>query len=158
MKFCKNCGKEIIEGGDICLGCGKPVTDTALKPTGKSKAIAGILAFTVGFIGINNFYLGQVKRGVAKILLTVLMLVLSTISLVVYANEYSEYQDNLSMNDCNYYYSYYDCDTVEEPTNLNVYYLLSSLVSFGVGAWCLTEAILIFSGKINKDSKGNLLV
>ncbi len=159
MKYCKNCGKEIIPGGDICLGCGKPIDNKKINnQSGKSKNVAGLLAIFLGTIGANNFYLGQTKRAIAKILLTVVMFILVITSVVVYAVEYEEYQVEINNQSCNYYYTYNDCNYIEEPSNVNIYYVLGTMLSFGLSAWSITEGILIFSGKINKDSKGNLLV
>ena len=66
-KFCENCGSEIKEGGDVCLGCGKQVNKAA--PIGESgnyranKAAYCILAFFFGGIGVHKFYAGKVGSG-----------------------------------------------------------------------------------------------
>lgn len=51
MKFCPNCGKELKEGADICLECGKFLTrqpsqiivKEKTKNTGKGKAITSLV-------------------------------------------------------------------------------------------------------------------
>ena len=85
-KFCQNCGKEINEGADVCLGCGKQlrvvVTQTTTNVSGgpqKSKIAAGILGIFFGGLGIHNFYLGYTGKGVTQLLLTVLGIPLAII-------------------------------------------------------------------------------
>ncbi len=75
-KFCPNCGAEINEGADICLKCGKKITDTnsnnGSNPNGKSKIAAGLLGIFLGALGVHNFYLGYTSKAVAQLLMTVL--------------------------------------------------------------------------------------
>ena len=69
-KYCPNCGKELKDGGDVCLHCGK-IQDS--KPTGaKSKVLAGLLGIFVGSLGVHNFYLGYNGKAIAQLLMTVL--------------------------------------------------------------------------------------
>ena len=69
-KYCPNCGKEIKDGGDVCLECGK-LQNT--KPEGaKSKVVAGLLGIFVGALGIHNFYLGYNGKALAQLLMTLL--------------------------------------------------------------------------------------
>lgn len=75
MKFCPNCGKEISEGQDICLGCGKAINKQSVQnvnPNAKSKIAAGLLAIFLGSLGVHNFYLGNTSKAVAQLLLTLL--------------------------------------------------------------------------------------
>lgn len=37
----------------------------------KSKTVAAVLAFLFGYIGVHDFYLGYIKQGIIKILLTI---------------------------------------------------------------------------------------
>ena len=52
-KYCTNCGKELKEGADICLNCGKLINhDNETKkqeplPTAKSKIAAGAMIYVV---------------------------------------------------------------------------------------------------------------
>lgn len=74
MKFCPNCGKELHEGAEVCLKCGKLVNGRAYKqavPGQKSKLIAGLLGIFLGAWGIHNFYLGYTNKGVTQIIVTV---------------------------------------------------------------------------------------
>ena len=58
MKFCPNCGKEINEGADICLGCGRFLTKAPSqvmipeksKTPGKGKGIASLVLGIVAVV------------------------------------------------------------------------------------------------------------
>lgn len=70
--FCANCGKEISPNADVCLNCGVKVSNANVNSddlAGKDKTTAGILALLLGGFGVHNFYLGESKKGVVKILL-----------------------------------------------------------------------------------------
>jgi len=54
MKFCPNCGKEIIEGADVCLGCGKFLNKKPVKTQVNEKP------FNKGF-GVTSMVLGIVS-------------------------------------------------------------------------------------------------
>lgn len=71
-KFCSNCGKEIKEGGDVCLHCGKMIGEKTTPSNAKSKVAAGILGIFLGTFGVHNFYLGYNGKAVAQLLLTIL--------------------------------------------------------------------------------------
>ena len=79
-KYCTNCGKELKEGADICLNCGKLINhDNETKkqeplPTAKSKIAAGILGILLGCFGVHNFYLGYTGKAVTQLLITLLSL------------------------------------------------------------------------------------
>ena len=79
-KFCTNCGHELNEGADVCLNCGKNVSNKGINinfssdiPSDRrSKIVAALLAFFLGGLGIHNFYLGYTAKGVAQLLLTLI--------------------------------------------------------------------------------------
>lgn len=85
-KFCTNCGKELNEGSDVCLNCGKITnneTITKTNPNAKSKVAAGILGIVLGSFGVHNFYLGYTGKAVAQLLITLLScFILSPISAI----------------------------------------------------------------------------
>ena len=76
-KYCTNCGKELKEGADICLNCGKLINhDNETKkqeplPTAKSKIAAGILGILLGCFGVHNFYLGYKNKAILQLVLTI---------------------------------------------------------------------------------------
>ena len=116
--FCKQCGKPIDDGQELCEEC--KVAGTA-QPTqteeqssntnetynaAKSKIAAGLLGIFLGSFGVHNFYLGYTGKAIAQLLIT--------------------------------------------------------LLTCGIGAfissiWGLIEGILILTGSINTDGKGNPL-
>lgn len=117
-KFCIHCGKELNEGADICLGCGRIINGKGrdnTNPHAKSKVTAGILAIFAGSLGIHNFYLGYTNKAVTQLLLTIFGYIL-------------------------------------------MFVVVGFFMIFAVGIWCLVEAIMIFTGKIDTDAKGNPLV
>ena len=84
---CANCGKEVNPNAAFCMGCGcalnlptvqedketsaqqpKSSVNKNWIPEGKDKAVALVLCFFLGFLGIHNFYLGESKKGVFKII------------------------------------------------------------------------------------------
>ena len=70
--FCHNCGNPVAPGAAICTTCGYAQTPAAPVANGeqKSKLVATLLCFFLGGIGIHDFYLGNSKNGILKIVLT----------------------------------------------------------------------------------------
>ena len=74
--FCKQCGKPIDDGEELCEDCKKVINneDTSVPesedketvnsknstsdPNAKSKIAAGLLGIFLGAFGVHNFYLG----------------------------------------------------------------------------------------------------
>ena len=87
-KFCTNCGAPLENGQTTCTSCGNVIgTQTANQSTNnantgynntyaggnrKSKVAAGVLGILLGALGVHNFYLGYVGKGIAQLLITVL--------------------------------------------------------------------------------------
>lgn len=90
-QYCANCGAELTPGAFACMSCGVAAdygaaapapapgqnaapTDSKYKwcPAGKDGLTAILLAFFLGGLGIHNFYLGETKRGVIKLVLTLI--------------------------------------------------------------------------------------
>ena len=67
VNFCQNCGAPANPNSKVCMNCGFTMKGN-LGP-GRDKMVAGLLALFLGGIGIHNFYLGESKKGVVKILL-----------------------------------------------------------------------------------------
>lgn len=86
MAFCPNCGKETNDDVKFCPNCGAPLGEKKqdnnisddLKnmtevPAGtvcspKSRAVAAILCFFFGGIGVHQFYLGKTVSGVLMLI------------------------------------------------------------------------------------------
>lgn len=69
--YCKNCGKEIEDNVSFCPNCGAKVErDTQYPQKGKSQIGAGLLGIFLGSLGIHNFYLGYMTKGIIQLLLT----------------------------------------------------------------------------------------
>ena len=129
MMFCKNCGKEIEDGKELCDVCAASANTTTAEPeiaqqvytngeaqntttttttesTTTQTTQAGLLGIFLGSFGVHNFYLGYTGKAIAQLLIT--------------------------------------------------------LLTCGIGAavtsvWGLIEGILILTGSINTDGKGNPL-
>ena len=66
--FCKSCGNPMQSGTHVCTRCG-----VAKEGFQKSRLVAGVLGVLLGGFGAHNFYLGNTRRAVAQILLTLLL-------------------------------------------------------------------------------------
>ncbi|MCK4333385.1 TM2 domain-containing protein [candidate division WOR-3 bacterium] len=97
--YCRNCGKELVPGAELCINCGvrplnankfcqncgaetRPEQEVCLKcgtllkreekhePLGrKNKLIALLLCLFVAPLGVHRYYMGRVGSGVAMLLL-----------------------------------------------------------------------------------------
>ena len=70
--FCSNCGQPTSPEAAVCLNCGvalkkAEVAQEGNNLNGKDKIVAALLAFFLGGWGIHNFYMGETKRGIMKI-------------------------------------------------------------------------------------------
>ena len=88
--FCKQCGKPIDDGQELCEDCKKAESTnnqgTAqtinvnvnsgntnnVNPQAKSKLAAGLLGIFLGSLGVHNFYLGYTGKAVAQLLISLL--------------------------------------------------------------------------------------
>ncbi len=80
MKYCKKCGKEMNDNDQFCPSCGANqesgssvvvhADEVNQEVSGKSRAVAAVLAFLLGSLGIHNFYLGKNKYGVIQLVCT----------------------------------------------------------------------------------------
>ena len=83
FNFCANCGAQLPPNAVACMSCGvaanfgvpnqnraggfMPAED-AWVPAGKEKIVAILLAFFLGGFGVHNFYLGETKKGILRLL------------------------------------------------------------------------------------------
>ena len=82
--FCKQCGKPIEDGEELCEDCkasaSTNTTNTTptqnatvnTNPNAKSKIAAGLLGIFLGSLGIHNFYLGYTGKAIAQLLISIL--------------------------------------------------------------------------------------
>ena len=79
--YCANCGGALSENAVACMNCGVAADFGAAKksndlgiaggdwcPEGKEKIVAILLAFFLGGFGVHNFYLGESKKGILRLL------------------------------------------------------------------------------------------
>lgn len=74
-KFCRYCGKEVNIGASICVNCGCEIKTNKTGQgnlNGKDKVTVTLLCFFLGGLGIHNFYMGEKKKGVMKIVFSFL--------------------------------------------------------------------------------------
>jgi len=67
--FCSNCGQPVAQGATVCLNCGVAVKNTD-DYNGYSKVVIAVICFFLGGLGIHNFLMGETKKGVLRLVLT----------------------------------------------------------------------------------------
>ncbi len=81
--FCPNCGNTTNQEAVVCVNCGVGLKKTSSAGTvtgeksGKTKMAAGLLAIFLGAVGAHEFYLGNQKKAVYKIIASVACAILS---------------------------------------------------------------------------------
>jgi len=86
MPFCKRCGSYIPEDAQFCPYCGakQPVTETPVAPSypitppleRKDPGLTALIAIIAGFFGlwgIGHIYIGKVARGIALLILGIVI-------------------------------------------------------------------------------------
>lgn len=69
--FCANCGQPMNPNQAICLNCGVAVSNaSADNLAGKDKMTLIIICLFLGGLGIHNFMMGETKKGIMKIVLS----------------------------------------------------------------------------------------
>lgn len=67
--FCQSCGNPMNPGADICLACGV-AQKKADNLAGHDKITMALLCFFLGGIGVHNFMMGESKKGIFKIVMS----------------------------------------------------------------------------------------
>lgn len=71
--FCANCGNPVNADAAVCLNCGVAIKKAAGNGeylAGKDKLTIALVCFFLGGLGIHNFMMGETKKGVIKIVLS----------------------------------------------------------------------------------------
>ena len=72
--FCANCGNTIAPNADVCMNCGVAVkkTGAAGDLAGQDKIVMILVCLFLGGLGIHNFMMGETKKGVFRIIMSLL--------------------------------------------------------------------------------------
>lgn len=65
-RFCANCGAGMDENAAICMACGVAVKKAG-DYAGHDKIVIALICFFLGGLGIHNFMMGETKKGIVKI-------------------------------------------------------------------------------------------
>ncbi len=70
--YCANCGEAIDPNAAVCLKCGVAVKKAGAEGdlAGKDKITIILVCLFLGGLGIHNFMMGETKKGVVKIVLS----------------------------------------------------------------------------------------
>lgn len=143
--FCKKCGTEISEDSKFCPSCGASQIETTVEQiepkmaenvSPKSRLAALLFGIFLGEIGVHNFYLGFKGKGISKILMYVVGVILYCGGITKLAMD--------GYNDC------YSAGSIATFSGLMIFGIILLMIP---GIWAFVEWILIACGKA-KDSKG----
>ena len=85
--FCKECGSEINDNAVMCVKCGVAVKSTQASGQSNCSRVGYILlALFLGVLGIHNFYAGYSGKGIAQLLITLLLgwLILPWLAVIIW--------------------------------------------------------------------------
>ena len=72
--YCSTCGKEVSKDAVVCLSWGCAIKNTNINGknslNGQNKTTMALVSFFLGGIGIHNFMMGEKKKGILRILLS----------------------------------------------------------------------------------------
>ncbi len=71
-KFCANCGGQTLPNASVCMNCGYAIKHTGSSAE-RSAMVVLLLAIFLGNLGIHCFYLGYNGKGVAQLLISLLL-------------------------------------------------------------------------------------
>ncbi|MBQ8741023.1 MAG: TM2 domain-containing protein [Clostridia bacterium] len=80
--FCANCGQTVAPGAEVCLSCGVAVKKAGGDYGKYDKIVIALVCFFLGGLGIHNFMLGETKKGIVKIVLSLLCGIGSILALI----------------------------------------------------------------------------
>ena len=72
--YCANCGQAIAPNADVCMNCGVAVKKAGGEGNlnGQDKIVMILICFFLGGFGIHNFMMGETKKGIFKIVMSLL--------------------------------------------------------------------------------------
>ena len=68
--FCANCGKNVAPNAEVCLNCGVAIKKASAGYGNYDKITIALICFFLGGLGIHNFMLGETKKGIVRIVLS----------------------------------------------------------------------------------------
>lgn len=68
--FCGHCGRSVAPNAEVCMGCGVPLKKAAGNLAGKDKTTMALICFFLGGLGVHNFMMGESKKGIFKIVMS----------------------------------------------------------------------------------------
>ena len=80
--YCANCGKEVAPEAEVCLSCGVAIKKANAGYGNYDKIVIALVCFFLGGLGIHNFMLGETKKGVVKIVLSLCFGIGSILALI----------------------------------------------------------------------------
>ena len=80
--FCANCGKEVGPNAEVCLSCGVAIKKASAGYGNYDKVVIALICFFLGGLGIHNFMLGETKKGIVKIVLSLCFGIGSILALI----------------------------------------------------------------------------
>lgn len=71
--YCANCGNQVAPGADVCMSCGVAIKKAGAGDlAGQDKIVMILVCLFLGGLGIHNFMMGESKKGVFKIIMSLL--------------------------------------------------------------------------------------
>ena len=80
--YCPHCGRRVPYQQEICEYCGG-VVFSLYHEKSRHRVVAGLLALLLGYLGLHNFYLGYPKKGLFKLIITVILFLLGIGALTI---------------------------------------------------------------------------
>ena len=68
--FCANCGQPVAPNAEVCMSCGVAVKKAGGDLNGQDKIVMILVCLFLGGLGIHNFMMGETKKGVFKIIMS----------------------------------------------------------------------------------------
>jgi hypothetical protein len=68
--YCAFCGNPVNPDAVACLNCGMALKKTAGNLAGQDKVTMALICFFLGGLGVHNFYMGEKKKGIFRLVLS----------------------------------------------------------------------------------------